>query len=78
MTKLSDWEKYERHLEKQREYEREMRALSREIGNCTECFQPKDDDRYRRCLRCRILTRERDRRYRRRKKEKLKEMEEEE
>lgn len=32
---------------------KELREISIEIGNCTFCYKPKEDPKYRHCFKCR-------------------------
>ena len=43
----------ERKRDRSRRYTHEMREVARDIGNCTQCFKPKDDPRYAMCKKCR-------------------------
>jgi len=62
----SNPEKYKAHLERQRmymrahprtgkqkEYKREMKKVALDVGNCPQCFQPKEDLTYKICAKCR-------------------------
>ena len=53
-------------LERMKEY----REISREIGNCTCCFKPKNDPRYKHCFKCREHDREYYKLYYKRKRKK--------
>lgn len=37
---------------------KEKREIAKEIGNCTGCFNHKEDPRYTQCLKCRTYARE--------------------
>ena len=60
---------YQKNKEKLKEFysadKKELRELSKELGNCTKCFKPKNNPKYKYCLKCRILSRENHRKYRR-------------
>ena len=67
-----DKEYYQRSKVRKRDSLRskELKIISKEIGNCTRCYNPKEDkeDQHAYCLKCRILQKEYNRRYRKRKK----------
>jgi len=51
------------YREYQKQYGKEMRALSRELGNCTHCHKPKDNPKYAFCSKCRQYHRQHNRKY---------------
>ena len=61
--RVKKWSKTyrEKYPEKIKEYfsryDKEMRKLSAEIGNCTYCYKPKEKDKYKMCLICRMKIR---------------------
>jgi hypothetical protein len=38
--------------------EKELREVSKSLGNCTKCHKPKEADKYNRCSSCRLIQRE--------------------
>lgn len=46
---------------------KELVVLSRELNNCTYCFKPKDDFKFKQCIYCRLKRRNYERRYKNRK-----------
>lgn len=53
-------EKKKEIREKIREYNRDLRKLDLELGNCINCHKPKEDPRYKQCIDCRAKARKRD------------------
>ena len=47
---------YRANRERLKRYCKELRDLSKEIGNCTKCHQPKEDQRYLWCINCRAYS----------------------
>lgn len=67
----SDPEKYNELLRKKRisrrlhprnsvllnEYRKQLREVAKDIGNCPQCFRPKEKDKYKMCAKCREYSR---------------------
>jgi len=46
-------------MTKQNEYRKEMREIAIELGNCSKCFQEKDNPKFKTCSKCRAYFRAR-------------------
>lgn len=48
----------ERKRKKDNKYKKEMREVAKDLGNCSQCFNEKENDQFKRCLNCRIRRRD--------------------
>jgi len=50
-------------MTKQNEYQKEMKEIAIEIGNCSVCFKEKDNPKFKTCSKCRAYYRAYSRAY---------------
>ena len=59
---------WQKNKDKMMEYQKDMRQIDREIGNCTQCHKERDNPKYRLCSKCRVYHRMKLAEYKKKKK----------